>query len=286
MVKFFSIREWKRGSVLIVLALFLSACSAKLLYRNLDWFMLEFIEDYVSLDSDQEELLEIQLEELAQWHQKYELPEYQKQLQILYEKDLSTVDNIFLVEQEQGFRQHIKRLAEKVTPDLYLLARSMSNKQVDEFIGNLDKQHQEYVEKSAELTEIELREQYKERIEKNLDRWLGDILPEQQVIVVQWANSIADTRQDWSVYRLALRDRIKTLFTRKDDPFFFQNELTTLINHPELGYSDSLNLKLANNRKLANLRILELISTLSEQQQHHFKVEVEEWLELVKKLQI
>ncbi|GAM68744.1 hypothetical protein JCM19236_1066 [Vibrio sp. JCM 19236] len=152
--------------VILLACITLSACTAKLVYRNLDWVVLEFVESYVSLNGDQEELLEMQLEDFASWHKRTELPKYQQQLQSLYNKDLSTVDNDFLVGQQQEFRSHIKSLAARITPDLYLLSRSLSDEQRAEFIKNLDEQQKEYMEEYSQMSESDIRERYLERIDK------------------------------------------------------------------------------------------------------------------------
>ncbi|MFA0068882.1 DUF6279 family lipoprotein [Vibrio breoganii] len=278
-------QRWLKTLLVSALLLTLTACTAKLMYRNLDWAVLEFIEDYVSLDGDQEEILELQLKQFTEWHKTEELPRYEAQLQSLYDADLSLIDEEFLIEQHQMFKTHIKRLANEITPELYSLSRSMSKDQIDEFLQNLTEQHEEYSEKYSQRSESETRERYKERIEKNLRRWLGTFSIEQKSIAMQWASSIERTSQDWGLYRIQTRDRIKTMFARRDDPFFYQQELTTLINNPEQGYSNELTEKLARNRALANQSILAILSTASDQQKQHFKEEVGDWLELVQELQ-
>lgn len=274
-----------RAFIILLAALMLSACTARLVYSNLDWLVLDFVEDYVSLSGDQEELLEAQLDDFATWHKTSELPKYQAQLQTLYDKDLSTVDEAFLKQQQERFRGHIKSLAAHVTPDLYLLSRSLTDAQRAEFIKNLDEQQQDYMEEYGEMSESETRELYRQRIDKNLRRWLGEISPEQRVIARQWADNIEITRQDWILYRLNTRDRIKTLFARKDDPFFYQQEFTQLMNEPERDYSDQLLAKLEHNRATANSSILAILETVSDRQKMHFKSEIQDWLELVKDLQ-
>ncbi|GEM78016.1 DUF6279 family lipoprotein [Vibrio superstes] len=278
-------QRWLKTLLVSALLLTLTACTAKLMYRNLDWAVLEFIEDYVSLDGDQEEILELQLKQFTQWHKTEELPRYEAQLQTLYDADLSLVDEDFLIEQHQMFRTHIKRLANEITPELYSLSRSMSKEQIDEFLRNLTEQHQDYSEKYSQTSERKTRTRYKERIEKNLRRWLGTLSIEQKNIAYEWSSSIERTHQDWAVYRIETRDRIKTMFARRDDPFFYQKELTTLINNPEQGYSSELIGKLERNRALANQSILAIISTASAEQKQHFKEEIKDWLELVQELQ-
>ncbi|MEZ8990807.1 DUF6279 family lipoprotein [Vibrio breoganii] len=277
--------KWLETLLVSALLLTLTACTAKLMYRNLDWAVLEFIEDYVSLDGDQEEILELQLKQFTEWHKTEELPRYEAQLQSLYDADLSLIDEEFLIEQHQMFRTHIKRLANEITPELYSLSRSMSKEQIDEFLQNLTEQHEEYSEKYSQTSERETRTRYKERIEKNLRRLLGTLSIEQKNIAYEWSSSIERTHQDWGLYRIETRDRIKTMFARRDDPFFYQKELTTLINNPEQGYSNELIGKLERNRALANQSILAIISTASAEQKQHFKEEIKDWLELVQELQ-
>ncbi|GEA51959.1 hypothetical protein VIN01S_27630 [Vibrio inusitatus NBRC 102082] len=278
-------QRWLKTLLASVLILALTACTAKLMYRNLDWAVLEFIEDYVTLDGDQEEILELQLNQFTQWHKTEELPRYEAQLRSLYDTDLSLVDEEFLIEQHQIFRTHIKRLANEITPELYSLSHSMSKEQIDEFLLNLTEQHNDYSEKYSQMSEREARVRYKERIEKILRRWLGTLSIEQKSIAYQWSSSIERTHQDWAAYRVETRDRVKTMFARRDDPFFYQEELTTLINNPEQGYSNELKGKLERNRALANQSILAILSTASVEQKQHFKQEVADWLELVQELQ-
>ncbi|WP_261817782.1 DUF6279 family lipoprotein [Vibrio gallicus] len=271
--------------LIVVACITLSACTAKLVYRNLDWIVVDYVEEYVSLNSEQEALLDEQLKGFASWHKRSELPKYQQQLQTLFDADLSSIDSSFISQQQQLFRIHIKALAKHLTPDLYLLSRSLTDEQRSEFIENLEAQHQQYMEKYSSMNESDIRDLYKQRIDKNLRRWLGDISTEQHQIAQRWADNIEITHHDWASYRLATRDRIKTLFARKDDPFFYQQQFTKLLNDPEKDYSDQLLGKLERNRETANQNILAILSTVSQTQEAHFKQEIGDWLELVQDLQ-
>ncbi|OBT13708.1 hypothetical protein A9264_13805 [Vibrio sp. UCD-FRSSP16_10] len=275
-----------KGVLVGGLLLALTACTAKLMYKNIDWVILEYVDDYVTLNSEQEEILEFQLQQLATWHRSQELPHYQAQLQSLYDTDLSTVDMAFLDAQQLTFRGHISRFTQKATSDVYLVSRSMNQAQIDEFVGNLTRQHEELTKKYSQRTEAQVRAQYVERIEKILRRWLGTISIEQKSIVEQWVNNIQRNDQLWALYRITTRDRIKTLFVRRDNPFFYQQELTALVNHPENGYPTELTNRLKINRELANQSIVKLLATISDEQKQHFREEVKEWLDLVKELQI
>lgn len=273
------------GVCLLLVASLITGCTAKLAYQNLDWIVLEFIEDYVTLDSEQEDLLEQHLEYLVEWHKYQEMPQYQKQLQSLYAKDLSSVDQDYIAQQQELFRSHIKRFSKQVTPDLYLLSRSLTMPQVNELLDNLHESHQEYTAKLDEMSDEELRENYRKQINKHLRKWLGDISVSQQAITKQWSEKIHITHHDWATYRMETRDRVRTLFVRRDDPFYFQNEFTSLINEPERNYSDDLSAKIAHNKVVMRECLVEILDLATETQKRHFRAEVKGLLDLVKDLQ-
>ena len=56
--------------------LFLTGCSAKLVYNYADWLIFWKIGDYVELNSEQKKVLENKVEELQNWHRTEELPYY------------------------------------------------------------------------------------------------------------------------------------------------------------------------------------------------------------------
>ncbi|GAD90862.1 hypothetical protein VHA01S_058_00160 [Vibrio halioticoli NBRC 102217] len=284
---FLALKRWRLKSIILgALLLTLTACTAKMVYRNLDWVVLEYVEDYVTLTGIQEEILDQRLQQLALWHKTEELPHYQAQLQTLYDAELSAVDMAFLQQQQEVFRAHIRRLSNKATPDVYLLSRSLSKGQIDEFIENLTLKHEMFTKKFASKSDQQAKRYYQERIEKNLHRWLGSVSDEQQVIVETWVNNIERSHKEWALYRITMRDRIHTMFARRDDPFFYQKELTFLVNEPEQVYPELLTLQLERNRQLANQSIVSILATVSDAQKRHFREEIQEWMELVKELQI
>ena len=55
----------------------LSGCSAtQLIYNRVDILVRWYLDDYVSLDSEQQERFDARLETLLDWHRREELPAY------------------------------------------------------------------------------------------------------------------------------------------------------------------------------------------------------------------
>ena len=64
------------GAILILAGLIFSACSLRLTYNYLDWIIPWYVDEYVSLTDDQENLFDRATVELLDWHRYAELPKY------------------------------------------------------------------------------------------------------------------------------------------------------------------------------------------------------------------
>ena len=66
----------KKHILFLCLLLGLANCSAKLIYYHLDWLIPWYVDDYISLDSDQRTMLENRLIQQLEWHCRTQLPDY------------------------------------------------------------------------------------------------------------------------------------------------------------------------------------------------------------------
>ncbi|MGU3847066.1 DUF6279 family lipoprotein, partial [Vibrio diabolicus] len=82
----------------------LAGCTKKFLYSNIDWFVIDYIEDYVSLQGEQEVLVEERLLLLAEWHKKEELPLYIDHLKELERLKASDITLNYLQENRDRMR--------------------------------------------------------------------------------------------------------------------------------------------------------------------------------------
>ncbi|MBW2478807.1 MAG: hypothetical protein JRF38_02360, partial [Deltaproteobacteria bacterium] len=73
----------KKIAVIILIALASTGCGPRLMYQHLDWLIPWYVSDYISLDSDQQNLLEERLAKLLDWHCRTQLPVYAMTLRAL-----------------------------------------------------------------------------------------------------------------------------------------------------------------------------------------------------------
>lgn len=114
---------------LVLLSCFLfSGCGTKFAYNNISWFVVSYIEDFVTLSNSQESELEERLDLLQQWHKETQLPLYISQLEVIQNTDRSDMNSAFITEQSDQIKDHIRSIVSKFSPDIYALSLISDNK--------------------------------------------------------------------------------------------------------------------------------------------------------------
>ncbi|MBD1557709.1 hypothetical protein HC752_12275 [Vibrio sp. S9_S30] len=274
---------WKH-LLLLALSFGLFGCTTKLVYSNIDWIVMEYVDDYVSLNSEQEEVIKLSVQQLSEWHKTQELPTYIEHLDELASMDPKAVDAAYVFKHAEKLRQHAKRVIAKASPNLYALVSQLNQKQIDELLKNTAKNNEEYREKYEDMSESEIREVYQERMEDNLDRWLGTLSKEQKAIIKSWSEKVKITNVDWAAHNDKMYKEIETLLNRRDEVQYFQSTFIRLLDDPDSFYTDSLKQKLAHNRQLSSEQIARVINLMDNKQLAYFKEEIADWRDIAQDL--
>lgn len=275
---------WVKSFGLFVSLLIVTGCTTKFLYSNLDWFIVDYIDDYVTLEDGQEEILTERILVLGDWHKSNELPRYLQQLTDIRNKDPKTVDAEYVSLQMEQVRQHTKRLVAQITPDLYALTQQMTDKQVKELLENLEQKDEKFIKKYQGLQDEDVRLIYQQRIEENLERWFGPLTEQQKTLASRWANEMDVTVFDWQAHRQQMQHFMRQLLNRRSDLGYFQPEFQRLLNDSESFYSEKLKLKIANNRLVAEKYIALALNSVTEKQHQHLIEEIDGWRDIASDL--
>ncbi|ASI92629.1 DUF6279 family lipoprotein [Vibrio mediterranei] len=275
---------WVKSFGLFVSLLIVTGCTTKFLYSNLDWFIVDYIDDYVTLEDGQEEILTERILVLGDWHKSNELPRYLQQLTDIRNKDPKTVDAEYVSLQMEQVRQHTKRLVAQITPDLYALTQQMTDKQVKELLDNLEQKDEKFIKKYQGLQDEDVRLIYQQRIEENLERWFGPLTEQQKTLASRWANEMDVTVFDWQAHRQQMQHFMRQLLNRRSDLGYFQPEFQRLLNDSESFYSEKLKLKIANNRLVAEKYIALALNSVTEKQHQHLIEEIDGWRDIASDL--
>lgn len=273
-----------RYSLILVSIFLLAGCTKKFFYNNLDWFVLEYLDDYVTLNQEQESLLEERLLFLAEWHKQEELPRYVdhlKEMETMTEEDITLN---YLQQSRERFREHYNRIISKVAPELFSLSLLLTPQQQREFLLNVQKDYKKRNAKYADKTEKEVRKIVFENTEEWVTEWIGELNDDQQRYVTQFSNQVILNSPLWRNYRASIYQELEYMFDNKSNSVIYQKVFMQLMFEPESFYSDQLSQNMDHNLALVDQLTLSLSKSMTEKQWNHFRGEVAQWRELAQEL--
>ncbi|MFZ6042084.1 DUF6279 family lipoprotein [Vibrio natriegens] len=273
-----------RYSLILISIFVLAGCTKKFFYNNLDWFVLEYLDDYVTLNQEQESLLEERLLFLAEWHKQEELPRYVdhlKEMETMTEEDITLN---YLQQSRERFREHYNRIISKVAPELFSLSLLLTPQQQREFLLNVQKDYKKRNAKYADKTEKEVRKIVFENTEEWVTEWIGELNDDQQRYVTQFSNQVILNSPLWRNYRASIYQELEYMFDNKSNSVIYQKVFMQLMFEPESFYSDQLTQNMDHNLALVDQLTLSLSKSMTEKQWNHFRGEVAQWRELAQEL--
>jgi hypothetical protein len=218
-------RGFSRALKYVVLAACLgtlSACSAvRVAYKQLDWVIEKQVGEYVTLEKNQQRLLESHIEALLDWHCRTQVHGYAQWLRQLSEDFQHTVTTQQLRGHSQALEAAWFRIMARSIPALADLAGSLSDQQVSELIAGLERDNKAYRKDYVDPPQAKLREDSAKWMAKSLKRWLGPLTEGQKQAVGRWSRQLVlmgetgwQNRQRWQqelAGLLALRHNRETL---------------------------------------------------------------------------
>ncbi len=265
------------AAVSIGLTFTLVGCGSKLIYQNLDWVAMDYVQDYVNLDGEQESILERRLDSIIEWHRLNEIPAYQQHLAMVRDIQPAQVTPKFVDQQRELIQQHTERFITRIAPDVLEIALSLDAEQKQEFLENLADTYEEYDERYLGLTLQETRESYAERIEESIERWVGNINREQKALLKQWVGAMQVSSAEWRIYRSTMHGEVEALLDSQDKPEFFNKQFQRLMFERERYYSRKLDTMIEHNLVVTSDYIAQFAQTMTERQWKHYRSEVDDW---------
>ncbi|MEZ8168383.1 MULTISPECIES: DUF6279 family lipoprotein [unclassified Vibrio] len=260
---------------LVLLSCFLfSGCGTKFAYNNISWFVVSYIEDFVTLSNSQESELEERLDLLQQWHKETQLPLYVSQLEVIQNTDRSDMNSAFITEQSDQITDHIRSIVSKFSPDIYALSMQFNPKQDKEFLKNFREKQQEYYEERLSLNDEDSRERYRSRIEDRLERWLGSVSKEQKKIILAWSQKWVNTNDNWRQYQNNTYQDLSTLMEKKNDLDIAQPIIMNLLLNNEAYYPEGLEPELDKNMQTSANFLVDIVESSTNKQWAYFMSEL------------
>ncbi|MHA7817625.1 MAG: DUF6279 family lipoprotein [Pseudohaliea sp.] len=261
-----------RAAVLLLAALLLAACSARVFFYNrLDFLIPWYLEGYVPLDRDQEDRLEALLDPVLAWHRREELPRYAALVDEagrLTATDPALPDVTDLV---ADFEAAWYRLRDQALEALIGLAATLSEAQVKAFIAELRERQAEYEAEYLPRTDEEYREDALERLEDSLGDYLGRLDDGQEQRLAAAVKELKRIDGDWLAVRAAWVERLEVILAR--DPGW-QDRLRASVRDWEQWVPDSYSAGTNHNSAVVLSAVTDVLALRSERQQARLEREL------------
>jgi hypothetical protein len=268
----------KNRALILLLAIVLAGCGPRLLYSHLDWLIPWYVSDYISLDSDQKNMLEKRLLKLLDWHCRTQLPAYATTLRALG-RDLANssepVDATTLKTYNTQLMALWKALLQKIGPDITAILATATDAQIDELFHNLDKQNQKFKKEYVDLPPDELIQNREERMVKRTKYWISKLNPEQKQAVSDWSLQLTPIAVDWIQNRERIQSEARRLLGQRRDNPEFRTAIQKLILHPENVRSAEYQRKIDINTTATIKLLAQLIQLLTEKQRSYLLDRIE-----------
>ena len=274
-----------RSLLVVVFIIFLTSCSSKLAYNNLDWWVYWYMDDYIELKDEQEEKFDAHLQNWLSWHKKSELTRYKAQLEDIRKQiQNDTLNSSIVYNNLELARSHWERVRDEVSPELAAIAKTLDDEQVVTLFAALEKDNKEEEEERQEALEKSEAERLKDRIERiqeTISERIGDLSKEQKQIVSTYAQQFISTGDAWIKYRRNIQNAARKLFVSRKQNERFEQELVVLMQNPDNYKSDVYKQSSAHNMTVTATLLAEIFSTLSEKQRQTLIENVDELIETV-----
>ena len=268
----------KNRAAILLLAIVLAGCGPRLVYPHLDWLIPWYVSDYISLDSDQKNMLDARLLKVLDWHCRTQLPAYATTLRALG-RDLANrfqpVDAAALQAYNGRLMALWKELLQQIGPDITAILATATDAQVDELFQNLEKQNHKFKKKYVDLPPDELIQNRAERMVKRTEYWISKLNPEQKQAVSDWSLQLAPIAVDWLRNREIVQAEARRQLAHRHDNPGFQDAMRELIINPDSMRKAEFQRKIDINTAVTINILAQLNQLLTEKQRSYLLNRIE-----------
>lgn len=272
--------------LLIVLVMStLTACSTGFVYNNIDWLIHWYIDDYVDLNKKQKEKFDDAFAEFMNWHRETELPRYQTHLADLKQKvSQSPLDAEQWQQEFDSLWQHAQRARDKLAPDIVELSRMLSDKQINGFFDELEKQNAKRESRYEEQDEAQRRESMIDDIEERVEDYTGRLTDEQRQFIIQYAETFTSNFEAWMSYRRLWQSQARQMLLARRYDNDFPADFALLLTEPEkLQSTQYQQVRMENRHHYASL-IAQLHHSFTPEQKKRIEKELTDLIEMLSDL--
>lgn len=262
----------KMKFLIVALLILTFGCGPRILYPHLDWLIPWYVDDYISLDSEQQSLLEERLARQIDWHCRTQLTNYADFLRSLA-KDIANpqqpVDYQLLEGYYDQLRRHWQELIHRTAPDIADILATATDAQINELYKNLKERNEKLKSKYVDPAPEKLDALRGERMAKQLRYWLSQLTEDQKLAIDQWSRQLKPTAADWLQNSKKIQNAARHLLDLRHNPEDFKQKFIEILVNPELMRSAEYQSKINANTDMTLKFLVDVLGMRTSDQQKH-----------------
>jgi hypothetical protein len=242
-------RDLSKILIIVALAALLAACGVRSAYNNLDWLVMRWVDNQVSLNTDQERAVRQALDDHLQWHCTSQLPEY---VEFLRRVDADVDAGRISIER---FNEHGEQLAEfgrslvnEARPAIIELLASLDDAQTRDLLDGFEQRNEELIEEISEISQAERQRNQVRGMERGMRRFIGRLTPDQRERLEQWAGDLEPSGELTLKQRLNWQSSFAQTLSKRHDYDRFEAGMNGLLS-PGSTWSDDYRELMVYNRE-------------------------------------
>lgn len=251
----------------VLCAFVLAGCATSLVYPKLDTLLGLYVRGLVTLEDEQSRQLSRMLERNLDWHRRDELQRYDAWLRDLAESVATGLKRPSLDEAVTEAEAHGRRLLAQLAPGYIELAVTLTDRQVQELLDNLERADEKtWLEHSQQTSEdrFEARER---AVRRHVERITGPLTATQRALVREYAWTARPFMFEWRENRRRWREELAAALQLRTGPGeAFTSRMRVLLAEPDRLWTPEYRIALATSRAQLLDLLLELDATLSPKQ--------------------
>jgi len=238
--------------------------------RLVSWYL----DDYVSLTSEQTDLLRGRLARLQDWHCRTQVATYALWLRQAHGDARAGVRSERVEERFEQALGHLRTLGRAAAPHASALLGTFSPAQVEELTRSFEKHNAEYREEWVEIPQAAFENKRIKAATKRLEGWIGSLTMAQERIVAAWSRALVTGREDLLENRRRWQAGLRDALARRSDGDAFAERIRQLMSEPERVWTEDYGRKVKANREITFRMLADIAATLDEDQHGHLAREV------------
>jgi hypothetical protein len=265
----------KNALLVLALCLLCSCSNTRLAYNYMDWIITWYLDDYLSLNSQQDAFYKQRLKDLLQWHRKNQLVLYSNFADQLQQDMRRPLTPVLLHERSESLKQFWQTIMERAAPDCAGLLLLLDRDQRRTFYAAVEKKQKELEVKHYGESPARRKERHMEQAEKPLNRFVGRLTGPQKIVLERWSDSLVPLESLWLQNRFIWQKHLQAVLDGDEPEEKKRRLLERLFIEPENLWTPAYRHVIDQNEKSTLAMLVDLLGTLTEKQQQHMQAALE-----------